>query len=123
METEMSDTSPHPIQGDEPIPVKQPDGSGATACYIIKPEYIDQLRERIRQLEIERDDYKNAWVATLHGYRIYQVYGSTLWYADNPEGGRIYGPSPMWPLAARAAMNAAKGQSAGKAAEYLEDGK
>lgn len=81
---------------------------------------LRNVREAIRQLEIERDDYKNAWVATLHGYRIYQVYGSTLWYADNPEGGRIYGPSPMWPLAARAAMNAAKGQAAGKAAEYLE---
>lgn len=77
------------------------------------------LLERIRQLEIERDDYKAYTVATMNEWEIFQDRDG-LWYRQQRRCIRVLGPHATWYLAAHAAMKQVRNAAAGKAAEYLE---
>lgn len=61
-----------------------------------------ELLERIRQLEIERDDYKAVVVVREAGYTIERMGG--YWWWRNPCSSACIGPFPHMFAAARDAM-------------------
>ena len=82
-------------------------------------QQLTQLREHIRQITIERDDYKAVVVAREAGYAIERIDGGWWWWRRSEMGCAQYGPYPHMFAAARAAIGEVKGQAAVKAREHL----